>query len=295
MSARWILRRAVRELGRRKARLAALAAAMAMTAALGGLARLGTRVGATLLPGLQQRVHVIAYLDDELPAGERDRLLEALRRLPGVERARLVTPEEASARLRAAASSLGGPAALGPLEPGFLPRSVEIGVRPAPELASRTAELAARLRRIKGIAEVDDMSEGLGRLEAWLALVRRLGQLALTLALIAAAAGVAMALVGWRGRGRDVEVLRLLGETPAAIALPPSLTGAAAALLGAVVGLGGIAVLFPRLLSAVAGAARLAAPAVPGLGAADLLLVLVAAPLVGALAGYLGCRSPRHA
>ncbi len=171
---------------------------------------------------------------------------------------------------------------------------MEIGVRPAPDLAARTAELAARLRRIKGIAEVDDMSEGLGRLEAWLALVRRLGQLALTLALIAAAAGLAMALAGWRGRPRDVEVLRLLGETPTAIALPPSLTGAAAALVGTLLGLAAVAVLFPRLLSAVAGAARLALPVLPGLGAKDLLLALIAAPLFGALAGYLGCRS-RHA
>src|SRR4051812_15889976 len=261
---------------------------MALAAALGGAALLGRRAGTLLLTRVQQQVHVIAYLDDGLGGAERERLVEALRRLPSVEQAHLVGPDEALVRLRAAAASLGGNAAISAVEPGFLPRSVEIAVRPSDTLAASTAELAARLRKLPGIAEVDDMSEGLGRLEGWLRLARRLGLFGLILACLAAAAGVTVALVGWRGRGREAEVLRLLGETPAAISLAPALAAAAAALLGAMVGLVSAAVSFPRLVATLAAAARLGPLTVPALGPGELALGLVAAAVIGGVAGHLG-------
>jgi cell division protein FtsX len=295
MTLRWILRRAGGEARRRKAGLIALGGAMALAAALSGAAMLGARAGGALLPRLQQDVHVIAYLDDGLGAAERDRLVAALRLTPGVERARPVSPDEALARLRAAAVSLGGPSAIGAVEAGFLPRSVEIAVRPSPDMAARTVELAARLRKIPGLSEVDDMSEGLGRLESWLALARRLGRLALALALIAAGAGVATALVGGRARRREAEVLRLLGESPLAITLPASLAGAAAALVGAVLGLVVTGAVFPRLLASFESALRLGPlGAVPSLGARELGMALIAAVAVGAVAGHLGARPPRQ-
>jgi cell division protein FtsX len=295
MTVGWLLKRAAREARRRKLGLVALTGAMAMAAALGGAGLLGARAGAAVLPRLQQQVHVIAYLDDGLGPAERDSLVEALRRIPGVEQARLVGPDEALARLRAAAASLGGPSAIGAVEAGFLPRSVEIAVRPATDMASRTAELAARLRKIPGLSEVDDMSEGLGRLESWLALARRLGLVALALAAVAAAAGVATALVGWPARRREAEVLRLLGESPLGITLPASLTGAAAALLGTLIGLVVTAALFPRLVASFEASVRLGPlGAVPALGARELAMAVVAAIVVGALAGHLGARAPRQ-
>jgi cell division transport system permease protein len=265
-----------------------LAGAMALATALGGAALLGRRAGALLLTRVQQQVHVIAYLDDGLGAAERDRLVEALRRLPSVEQAHLVGPDEALARLRTAAASLGGGAAISAVEPGFLPRSVEIAVRPSDRLAASTAELAGRLRKLPGIAEVDDMSEGLGRLESWLTLARRLGVLGLVLACVAAGAGVTLALLGWRGRGREAEVLRLLGETPAAISLAPALAAAATALVGALVGLVSTAVSFPRLVGSLATTARLGPLAVPALRPGELALALVIAAVLGAVAGHLG-------
>jgi cell division protein FtsX len=293
MTMRWILRRARREARRRKLGLAALAVAMAVAATLGAAGVLGARAGAAALPRLQQQVHVIAYLDDGLPAPERARLVEAVRRIPGVEQARAVEPDEALARLRAAAASLGGPAAIGAVEAGFLPRSVEIAIRPSANLAARTRELADRLRKIAGVGEVDDMSEGLGRLESWLALARRLGLVALALAAIAASAGVAAALVGWPARRREAEVLRLLGEGPLAISLAPSLTGAAAALAGTVIGLALTGALFPRLVVAME-AAVLVGPlgAVPALGPCEVALAVIGAVIVGGAAGHLGARAP---
>jgi cell division protein FtsX len=295
MRLRWYLRRARGEARRRKLALGALAGTMAMAVALGGASLLGARLASALVPRLQQQVHVIAYLDDDLGPPERDRLVEALRRLPGVEQARLVDPAEALARLRAAASSLGGPGAVGSLEPGFLPRSLEIAVRPAPDLAARTAELATRLRKIRGLAEVDDMSEGLGRLESWLALAGRLAKLALALALIAAAAGLAIALVGGRSRRREAEVLALLGETSLGISLPAMLAGAAAALVGAAAGLAVTRALFPRLLATVEATLRLGPLGTfPALGPREVALALVVAITIGGLAGHLAARAPRH-
>jgi cell division protein FtsX len=295
VTAAWILRRARHEARRRGAALGALAGAMAMAAALGAAAWLGGRVASALLPRLQQQVHVIAYLDDDLAVAARDRLLQAVRQLPGVERVRAVGPDEALDRLRAAAASLGGPTSLGPIEPGFLPRSVEIGIRPSADLAARTAALAARLRSVPGLAEVDDMSEGLGRLASWVQLGRRLGALVLTLAVMVAASGVALALVGWRTRRREAEVLRLLGESPLGITIVASLTGGAAALLGALAGLVVTTALFPRLLAAFERGVGLGTlGASPALGIRVLALALLAAAAVGALAGHLGARAPQQ-
>jgi len=293
MTLPWTLRRARREARRSKVGLAGLAVAMAAASALAGAGVLGARAGAAALPRLQQQIHVIAYLSDGLAAPERARLVEALRRIPGVARARAVGPDEALARLHAAAASLGGPAAIGAVEAGFLPRSVEIALAASADMAARTRELANRLRTIPGLDEVDDMSEGLGRLESWLALARRLGHVALALAAIAAFAGVVAGLLGWPARRREAEVLRLLGEGPLAISLAPSLTGATAALAGTVIGLVVNAALFPRLVTAFEAAVLLGPlGTVAALGPGEVALAAIGAIIVGGAAGHLGTRAP---
>jgi hypothetical protein len=146
-----------------------------------------------------------------------------------------------------------GASAFSAVEPGFLPYSVEVAMAPSPDLLARTAELAARLRRLPGVTEVEAMTEGLARLEAWLALGERLGVVAVALAAVSALALTALVLVmGRRRRQREAEVLALLGETAIGTRLALALPGMGAALVGAVVGLGLATAIVPRALSALA-------------------------------------------
>jgi cell division protein FtsX len=263
---------------------------MAFIAVVAGAGFLGARTTRALVPMLEHNVHVIAYLGEELGATERQRLVAALHRIPGVERARLVEPEEALARLRVAASSLGGADALAGIEPGFLPGSVEISVAGGPGMPARTAELAARLRKLPGVVEVDAMSAGLGRLASWMALARRFGTAALAVAGLASVVALAFAVASGRERRRrEAEVLALLGETPSGVRGAASLAGAAAALAGAGTGIAALLLLFPRVLGAIEKAVGLGPLAVaPGLGAREVAAALLAAALVGWLGGRLG-------
>jgi len=289
VTARWILRRVQREARRRAAPLAALAAAVALLAVVAGAALLGLRTTRAVLPLLEHNIHVIAYLGDELGAPERARLLAALQQVPGVERARLVEPEEALARLRAAVDSLGSTGAAAAIEPGFLPRSVEIAVAGGADMPARTAELAARLRKIPGVVEVDAMSAGLSRLMSWMALARRFGLAALAVGLAAGVVAIALALLSSRHRRRrDTEVLALLGESAAGIRREASITGAGAALAGALVGVTALLLIFPRLLRGIEAALGLGPLAsMPSLGPREIGVALIVALLVGWFGGYL--------
>jgi cell division protein FtsX len=214
----------------------------------------------------------------------------ALRQIPGVERVHEVEPDEALARLRASADSLGGAPALAGIEPGFLPRSVEVAVAAGPEMPARTAELAARLRKLPGVVEVDAMSTGLARLLSWMALGRRLGLAALALGALAGAAALALAL-GWgrARRRREAEVLALLGETPSGARRAASMAAAAAALVGAAVGVAVLVMVFPGIVRAVQGTIGLGPlPALPSLRAGEVAVALLAALGLGWLGGYVG-------
>jgi cell division protein FtsX len=289
VTARWLVRRSLAEARRRAGSAVALTAALALLAMVTGGALLGARTMRAFGPLLQHNVHVIAYLGDELGPAERARLLAALHQIPGVEGARLVEPDEALARLRAAAESLGGAPAVAGIEPGFLPRSVEIAVAGGPEMPARTAELAARLRKLPGVVEVDAMSAGLARLLSWVALAGRLGVAGLAIAGFAALVALALALTAGRAqRRREAEVLALLGETPSGIRRPASLTGALAALLGAGLGALIVELLFPRALHALEHAVGLGRLTVaPALAGREIAVALVVAALLGWCAGQI--------
>ena len=293
MTSRWILRRVQREARRRAGSLAALAAAVAVVAVVAGAALLGVRTTRAVVPLLEHNVHVIAYLGDQLGAAERGRLLAALQQIPGVERARLVESDEALVRLRAAADSLGGPQAVAGIEPGFLPRSVEISVAGGAGMPARTAELAGRLRQLPGVVEVDAMSAGLSRLVSWMSLARRFGVTALAVAVFAGLVALTLALLSARGRRRrDAEVLSLLGESPFGIRREASITGAGAALVGALAGLTLLFALFPRVLRGIESAVGLGPlAATPALGAREVAIALGVAVVIGWLGGYVATPS----
>lgn len=290
MTLPWTLRRLLREVLRRAGSLVTLAVAVGLGAGVAGAAVLGLRATRIIEPLLEHNIHVIAYLGDELGPEARERLVGALRQIPGVERARMVEPEEALARLRAAVDSLGGAAALSGLEPGFLPRSVEISVAGGSEMPARTAALAKRLQQLPGVAEVDAMSTGLVRLLSWMTLGRRLALAVVALTGLASAFAVALAIVAGRARRRgEAEVLALLGETRSGIGRTARLSGAAAALLGAAVGLGGLLALFPRGLRAIEAALGMGPlGSQPSLARPEIAIVLGAALALGWLAGLLG-------
>jgi cell division protein FtsX len=297
VTARWWLRRLRREGRRRAGSLAALTAAFALLAAVAGAAVLGVRTTRAIEPRLEHNVHVIAYLGDGLGAAEREKLVEALQKVPGVAHARLVEPEEALVRLRAAADSLGGAPAVAGIEAGFLPRSVEISVAGGAQMPARTAELAARLRKLPGVVEVDAMSAGLARLLSWMALARKLALAAVAVAALAAAGALGLALTAGRvRRRREAQVLALLGEAPAGIGRAASLAGAAAALLGASAGLVAVKTIFPRVLRAIETGMGLGPLAgMPRLAFREMALALVVAVVVGWASGYVAAPSAEEA
>jgi cell division protein FtsX len=296
VTAGWTWRRLRREAREHLGSLVILGAAMAFSAVVAGAAVLGGRTAAGLVPLLEQNVHVIAYLDDQMSSTERSRLLAAVRLVPDVAEARLVEPEEAMAHLRAAAGSLGGAEAVAPLEPGFLPRSIEIAVAPSGVLPARAAQLADRLRKLPGVREVDSMSEGVARILSWIALGRRVAWGALAVAVLAALAALALAVFAGRGRRREEgAVLALLGESPAGLRRPACLAAATAALIGAGAGLVTLLALYPRALHSIEAAVGLGQIASAALGRDTVLAVLAAALLLGWVVGRLVSPTERDA
>ena len=235
---------------------------------------------------------LVAFLNDELPAGERDALASVLQKLPGVAGVRVLTSDEALGRMRA---ELGPRAALlDGVEEGFLPTTLEIALRPGPQGGARADELAWRLRRMAGISDVDVLrNEADHRLVTEQETSRRLrAALVAATALLALAA---LALVGAAARRRrpDALVLEGLGFTAWAVNGPAFAAGAAA-------GAGGAAF----VLLGFRAAARLASlPALPWLGAsAQRGLgggmaqggILAAATLLGGAMAWWGMRRPRR-
>ena len=285
MKPSWIFYRAGRDLRRHSTVVFALMAGFAVAAALGGAWRLATSISDRLAPALRSGVQVVAYLRDDVTPARAAALAETMSRLPDARAARLVSSDEALARLRA---DLGSESALlDGVEQGFLPESVELSLAPGPEAPERARLLGERLRKIEGVADVDAMGDSLQRLGAWLAMARILGWWSLGLGLAAAATAVGLAIgIGRRDRRNESEVFAFLGETALATRLPAGIGGATAALLGGSAGLVALWAAFRGVVpTLVAAAGPLLGGAPRFLPPVEVAGALTIAVVVGALAG----------
>jgi cell division protein FtsX len=285
VSGAWLVRRTVRRIGRRPRQFAALAAAFAAIAALATAAvELGRSASRTADAFIEQ-VHVIVYLDHGLDRERARALQHALERLPDVLSVREVGSQAAKQRLGRAVAALGQDAALlEQAEDGFLPRSMEVALWPGPDLPARAAELARRLGPLEGVAAVDAMKEGLGKVAGWVALARRMAMVLGALALLAGLGLLLWILAGERRRGREeAETFALVGATATEARGPAALAGALAALAGALVG-----------LSLGRPVAALLAPGTT-IGPGERAIALGALLLLGLLAGWTSLPRPRAA
>jgi len=176
---------------------------------------------------------------------------------PGA-RVEAVPPPEALRRLRASLGEEAG--VLDGLGPEVLPASLE--VRPSGLSLAETRDLAARLARVPGAAEVDYGAAWLERLETLLRRGRAVG-LAL-IGLLAAATAVLVSntlRLAVYARRDEIDIMKLVGATDAYVGAPFLVEGLLQGLAGAglaVAVLAGAAVaLLPWLRAAVPLAARL--------------------------------------
>jgi len=242
---------------------------------------------------------LVAFLRDDLPAPSRGALAIALRGVPGVGGVRVLSSDEALARMRA---QLGERAALlDGVEDGFLPATLEVALQPGPRGVERADAIAWRLRRMDGIAEVDVLrtaddhrlarADGVGRV-----LVRA----AIAVGLAASVLGLALAARVLRRRVGDTQVLSELGFTAAFVTGPAAVRGALVGGMGALLGALAAAVL-GRWSGAVGdgpAAGILPIPLPKGmagaLGTAAVVLVLLGLSVgAGAALGWWGARPRR--
>ena len=289
MRAVWIAR-SVREQVRDH-RLLVFAAILAfcLLALAAGAAWLGTQTAARWRTFVGQNVHVIVYLADNV---ERERALglaEILGRASTVAEATVVEPETAFARLETSAFGSGvARTSLESLEPSYFPRSIEIQLVPAADLAGRAAELVGRLREVPGVVQVDAMTSGLARLSVWIDLGRRLGEgMLAALALVTFASLMAVFLRSRRAARQRSMVLAQLGDTAASIRLPMCLWMAVAALVGGAAGAALLRFGWRPLLSHVERSLGIVSTLpLPLLGLRDLGIGLAIVLLFGLVLGY---------
>ncbi|HET6284541.1 MAG TPA: permease-like cell division protein FtsX [Polyangia bacterium] len=252
MTPAWILRRTVLELRRQGGPLLALGSAFMLAALLLGGYRLARPAMPALRGGAVPAVpaQVIAYLREDLDQRAIQSLRDVLAQLPGVERVKLVAPEEALARLRQQLGERGR--VLDGAEDGLLPASLEVWLRRGPADGVVTAagsreqdpgalarQLAWRLQRVDGIVEVDAVQpRGDERVTAWAGAFARQNTVLLAATLLGAAVVVLFGAVAGRGRRRaEMQVLLALGFTRSALVLPTVLLGFFVALVGTASGL----------------------------------------------------------
>jgi cell division transport system permease protein len=295
MTRDWLVRRVRGQARAQRPLLVAVGCAFAALAVLVGASVLGTRVARRWIEAVGQDVHAIAFLRDDLEAGRARELGELLRQVPGVAAVETVEPAQALAKLRAAARPLAGiGVVLEGVEPGYLPRSLEIRLAPGDDLPARAGELARRLRTLPGVADVDAMTEGLAQMANWIRLGKRLGWAAVLASVLCAVALLALALARDREpRLRQARVLTLLGETPAGIRLPASLGVAAASTTGAAIGLALLGLAWGPLVRGLeAGLGLGSIPSLAFLAPGEIAFGLTIALLAGGALGYTSTPVP---
>ncbi|MBI5512936.1 MAG: ABC transporter permease [Deltaproteobacteria bacterium] len=173
-------------------------------------------------------VRMTVYLADGASGSGVEALRSALAALPEVESARYVSPADARA-------SLGhGDDALADAPVDLFPATIELRLVPAAMTPSRLGAVADRVRRLPTVTGVETYRGFTDRLRAMLTGGRAAaGFLALGVLVCVFAVVSNTVRMSLQSRGREIEVLRLVGASPGYVRAPFLLEGAFLGVFGA--------------------------------------------------------------
>ncbi len=186
----------------------------------------------------EDKIEVIAYLKKGIPLSEVEELLKNTRQLEGIETVKYVSPFDAMAFME---SKLGGQKnLLDGIQPGVLPSSFEIRLKKDFRNSTSIKEVVSRLNQFPQIDEVQYGQEWVENVSAIVHIFRLtqwvLGGL-LLIGIIFITSNTLQLTIS--SRKEEIELMHILGATPAFIRVPFYIEGLIQGLLGT-----GLAVLF---------------------------------------------------
>ena len=190
----------------------------------------------------EDKIEVIAYLKKGTPLKEVEGLLKNTRQLEGVEGVKYISPFDAMAFLE---SKLGGQKnLLQGIQPAVLPPSFEIQLKKDYRNSTRIKEVVSRLKQFPQFEEIQYGQEWVETFSALVHIVRLtqwiLGGLFLV-AIIFITSNILQLTIS--SRREEIEIMHLVGASPAFIRIPFYVEGFIQGLLG-----GGLAIFFLYLL-----------------------------------------------
>lgn len=199
-----------------------------------------------VLDDVEQRVEVIAYLDDGIDPGASSAMLSEVATYPEVDSLRFVSKEEALERARSDLAEYGE--LYEDLEVNPLPASVEVALKPGYRRGEQVLDVARRIERFPFVEEVRFGEE-------WVSRLNFLQDLSLFLGLVVGGifAGVAFIAIGATinlvliAREDEFAIMKMVGATPGFIAQPFILEGFVKGVIGAILALALLTVTFEAL------------------------------------------------
>jgi cell division transport system permease protein len=236
----------------------------------------------------RERVRLVAYLKEEPIAANLDDLLRRVESVPGVQRVRYISKDEALRGLRQVLGSQAGVTEQLPRNP--LPASVEVTPGADTATPEGTRALAQRLARLPEVDEVQggvEWVEGLAHFQRLFELVGLgVGAVLALAAVLTVTTATTLALHRYRD---EMEIMRLVGATESVIRLPRVLQAMGQGLMAAVIALAVLEAVYlvaaPRLeplLALTIGLDRAVFFSVP-----QMLLLVTAGAVLGGMGGLL--------
>jgi cell division transport system permease protein len=228
----FILRRAVQSLKELLWTHILTSATMAMTLFIfGGFLLVQVNLQ-SMLKGWGSQIQIFAYLDNQLPARDRDTLLTSIRAYPEVESVRFVSREQAWESFK---KSMGSQSSLlEGLQPDILPSSLEIVLKMPYRNRDSVSDVAKRLRGLGGINEVEYPEAWLERFSLIILGVQWVqwifGGFLFVATLLIVGNTVKLAILG---RKDEIEIMQLVGASPGLIQAPFVIEGMIQGIMGA--------------------------------------------------------------
>ena len=185
-----------------------------------------------LLKGWSSQLQVFAYLKDGLTPSQIGTIQKQVRSYPEVNSVRYVSKEKAWQSFKQSLGSQSG--VLKGLETDILPSSLELALKKQHRGRASVEDLAARLRRVDGISEVEYPEEWIERLSLLLLGVRWakwiFGGFLFVASLLIVGSTVKLAIMA---RKDEIEIMQLVGAPESLIKVPFVIEGMIQGLVGA--------------------------------------------------------------